>query len=211
MVDFVEAIKLPFTNIKDTVVGIILFAIPIINLLALGYVYETAKNTMKGKMQLAQWTNWSKLFVQGLLSVIISIIYAIPALIVAGVFIGLPLLQALPGLMTGDMTALTAQFSTMGIGIILTIILGLFMVLWSPIAVLHYINTGKFGSAFQLGTITKKVLTGTYIIAWIVSIVCFLVISAILAMIPFIGVFIGGYLATIIMVNMLAAAYKETK
>lgn len=211
MVDFVESIKLPITNIKDTVIGIILMAIPIISFLALGYIYETAKNTMKGKTQLAEWTNWSKLFIQGLLSVIISIIYAIPMLVVAGVFIGLPLLSALPALLTGDMTALTAQLSTLGIGIILTIILAIFTILWSPIAILHYINTGKFGAAFNLGTVTKKVLTGTYIISFIVGVVYLLIVSFILGLIPFVGTFIGSYLGMLSMTNILAAAYKETK
>jgi len=215
MVDFVESIKLPITNIKDTVIGIILMAIPIISFLAVGYIYETAKNTMKGKTQLAEWTNWSKLFIQGLLAIIIGIIYMLPALIVLVAFVGLPLLTALPGILAGDATAvttvLTAQLSTLGIGIILTIILAIFAVLWSPIAILHYINTGKFGAAFNLGTVTKKVLTGTYIISFIVGVVYLLIVSFILGLIPFVGTFIGSYLGTLSMTNILAAAYKETK
>ena len=49
MVDYVEAIKKPFSDLKTLAIGTILSAIPLVNLLASGFALKVAEDTIKGK------------------------------------------------------------------------------------------------------------------------------------------------------------------
>lgn len=220
MVDFVKAIKLPFTNLVTLVIGIVVSIIPIVNLLSLGFALKVGENATKGKVELAEWKDFVDLFVKGLLGVIITIIYLIPALVVMAATMGTIFLQlAMSGTgLINPMNLLTsANAGLMGVGLLVGGILALLAALYSPVALLHFVNTKKIGKAFALGEISKKVWTGAYIVSWIVAVIYMLIVFAILGAIftalfvPFIGTAIAMWVAMVTNYALFGQAYKEVK
>lgn len=55
MVDYIENIKKPFSDVKTLIIGIILSIIPIVNLLVSGYVLKVAEDSIKGKKGLREF------------------------------------------------------------------------------------------------------------------------------------------------------------
>ena len=203
MVDYGGALKKPFQDITKLIIGIVLSIIPILSFFATGYLVETAKKTLAKDNNLPEWTNWGGLFVSGLSVFVISIIYFIPAIIVA--FIGLaPVIGAVMGTITAAMAsgdvaaisstaimnaALPAIMSSMAsamvfflIAAILAFVAGFLL----PMAQVFYAKEG-FGGAFKVGSILKACLTGNYIVSWIIIIVIGMILSGILAILPIVG------------------------
>ena len=84
--DFETNFKKPFTDVKKLLIGILLSIVPVVNFLAVGYMLETARKSMKKDTSLPEWEGWGDLFVKGLLSIVIEAIYFIPAAIVGLIF-----------------------------------------------------------------------------------------------------------------------------
>ncbi len=184
MVDYFEAIKRPFQDIKKLIIGIVLSIIPIVNFVTLGYALKAGKAPTA---KLPEWKDWGDLFVKGLAAIVISFIYMIPALLVFAFSVGM----AITGeLVTGNYEALLASIGGLGIGFILLLI-GAYII---PAAQMTYVRRNKFGAAFELGKLSKQILTGKYLIAWLIAMVYAFVISAVI-----IGIFVfaGFYIPTI--------------
>ena len=122
MVNYGQALKRPFTNIGRLVILFILYLIPIVNFIAFGYFLECAKIAKEKK--LPELKNYGSLFVRGLLSLIIGLIYFLPALIImviTGVALGTTLLS-LSTMTGGILTTLIALITTSS-GFLIAIIL----------------------------------------------------------------------------------------
>ena len=63
-VDYGAAISRPFEDIKKLIIGCLLNIIPIVNFLAMGYVFDAAKMTLGKKKGLPEWDNWGDLFMK---------------------------------------------------------------------------------------------------------------------------------------------------
>lgn len=111
MVDYVEAIKRPFSDFKKLLLGIILttifyllislflifpfgdFTLKLFIFLFLfggifitsniinGFVYECGRLTLKGKKNITDWHRWNYLFIKGIWGTIIEFIYFLPVII----------------------------------------------------------------------------------------------------------------------------------
>ena len=214
--DFETAIKKPFTDLKKLVIGIVLMIIPIVNFMSYGYIFETAKLTIKGKKTLPEWDNFGDLFVRGLLGIIIGLIYAIPViilLIVMLVVAGGAFLASMTGTTVvnnalAPWTAMLAAFLPLAI---IFLILSIFIGYITPSAILHFIKNYKFKEAFKFGSVFKKAFTGKYFKAWIVGFVISVVLSFVLSFIPFIGSPIAGFISGIIMFTLLGEAFRQLK
>lgn len=205
--DFGGALKRPFSDIKKLVIGIILYWIPIISLFAVGYSLECARLTFKKKKTLPDWTGWGGLFVHGLLTAIISIIFMIPAIILFAIAVAMAGASLLSTLATGSITALTGLMTSAPM-FILSGLLFLLTAYVTPSAVLGYAKKFKFGDAFCFGTVFKKAFTGKYFVAWLVSTIVTIVLAAILGLIPIVGPAVAGFIGIVISMTLLAEAYK---
>src|SRR3989344_7690417 len=87
--NYLGAIKRPFADFNKLLIGVLFLLIPIVNIatgfFVRGYRLEAAKNYNK---KLPEWRDFGKLFVRGLLSWVISIIYLMPAFILLAISVG---------------------------------------------------------------------------------------------------------------------------
>ena len=210
MVDYVESVKRPFTDIGKLVLGIVISIIPIVNFMFSGYLLNVAKSAMKKDMDLPKWENWGTLFVEGLLAFVIGIIYMLPVVVILG---GLLLVGGLsvPGLITGGMLGMAGVMAGLGMYIVVLVIVGLVLGFLSTVALLTYAETRDFSSAFAFRDIIKKAFTGTYIVGFIITMVIVGVIAFIIGLIPFIGQFLSTFIVGTIAYTALAQAYREAK
>jgi len=148
-----------------------------------GYILEI----LRGAKPAPELQNWWKLFVDGILYLIISIIYAIPIIIVAIFTIGGSILlfsAGAPAMNVGGVGMLLVGFLII---FILAILIGLIAV----IGMVRFARTGTFGEAFNFSAILATIDSigwGSYILALIILYVVVGVVSFVLAVIPFLGV-----------------------
>ena len=217
MVNYGEAIKRPFKDIKKLSIGAVLYMVPLLSIItglfASGYSLTAARTAVRRNFNLPEWQDWGTLFVNGLLAAIIGLIWFIPALIVWAVVAGTSIAAALQG---GDVMA---ALGAMGIGVVIAGLLTLAIAYISPIAVLAYAETGKFSAGFNFGAILGKAFTGKWFVAWLVALIWSIVVGviggllsaalAITIVLPFV---ITGYISFITLVSsltILGEAYGE--
>lgn len=205
LVDFANAIKKPFTDVKTLVIGVIVGAIPILSLLTTGYGLRTAEKTLEGKKEAVDWfEDLGGLIIKTVMSIIISFIYLLPALIVF-VVAGLQVITSLFTAGAGgamDAKFLSTLLAALGpaigmflIGLLLLLIAAFLL----PSAYVNYVKNKGFGSAFSFGIVLKKAFSINYIVSWIVGIIWMFVLAVImmvLSIVPVIGTLIGAGLMT---------------
>ncbi len=205
MVDYKEAIKKPFTDIKKLVIGIALSILPIINFFAVGYSLEVARSTLNKKKTLPDWEKWRDLFVNGLLVVIISIVYFLPTLIAFmlslayGISAGLASEDILGGLFAAGPFMIIAG---------LLFLLAAYLL---PVSIINFVKQNSFKEAFAINLIFKKAFTVKYLGAWIISAIITLALGFVFGLIPIIGGAIGSFISGIIVMTIYAQVYSEIK
>ena len=236
MVNYEVAVKKPFTDLKKLSIGILLSIIPIVNLVVTGFAIESSGvGKTKPSKKMPEWKNWWYLFVKGLAAVVIKIIYMIPAFVVIVVAIGFAIGDIASALMGTVITPelmsqiRAGQAPTEQIGMIFRenwylilpaimkvapiflvgLLLALIASFLTPMAVLNYVKNRKFSAAFDLGTVTRKALTGKYLLVWIVVIVLTIILGAVLAFIPILGVAIALFLLSVIGYSLYGQVYRE--
>ena len=117
--------------------------------------------------------DWVKMFVDGILVLVIGIIYSIPVIVVAVALIG----GSVFALVNNPESA--AGMGGMIIGFIITIILALIVSLISNFAIIRFAREEKFGEAFNL----KEILAVISKVGWVMYFVAVLVFSIIAAVI----------------------------
>lgn len=219
--EFKEILKKPFTNAKNLLIGILLSIVPIINFFAIGYTLEcSGVGEQKASKKLPEWQDWGGYFAKGFLFFLISLIYSLPVIILNLIFFGNEILQFVNGSII-DIESLiiimTTELTKFVIAGILTLIFGLFIsyILYS--AILNYLKTKNFGSAFEFGKILERAFTKLYFIAWIKSLLVWIVIGVITAM--FSGVWIlsiiispaGAFIRDVITYTLMGDAYRKLR
>lgn len=236
MVDYIASFKKPFLDFKKLIIGILLSIIPIISFIAKGYYLESSGVT-KAKVplnELPRWTKFWSLFVKGLLSSIISIIYLIPSvlLIVIGVIImgaeqflttindivSNSLVESSPNsaqlfetLLKENLNVLTPFLVKLAPFLIIAVLLAILAAYLIPISILNYLSNNSFGKAFNFSIIFKKAFTSKYLGAWFLAIITSLIISSILNIIPLIGGSIAFFITGVISYSIFGQVYKEVK
>ncbi|MBW2995266.1 DUF4013 domain-containing protein [Candidatus Woesearchaeota archaeon] len=217
--NFADAIKRPFTDWKKLTIGAVMYMIPIVSIITSffgwGYALMCGKTAMKKTQKLPEWTNWGDLFVKGLVAAIISIIYFIPAAVVLGIVVGTTVITSL------TLQNLTAIFGSMGIGLFISILVGLLTIYILPVALLLYVSEGTFGAAFRFSDVLKKAFTTTYLLAWVLSLVAAFVVAilagmlvgvlAVTIVLPFVINGFASIITGIISMTLLGEALSQTK
>ncbi len=169
MVDYIKAFKRPFTNAWNLLIGCVFEIVPLVNFIVLGYQLECSKGTEA----LPEWKDLKELFIKGVLAFVILVLYMLPALLIfftlsAGLIVlfGLPALAALKH---GDLSVLTGSLALFILAeIVLAFILFLPSSFLTPVALIAYERTRRFGEAFNFKAIFKKAFTKEYFTAWLV-------------------------------------------
>ncbi|HDQ07566.1 MAG TPA: DUF4013 domain-containing protein [Methanoculleus sp.] len=146
--------------------------------------------------------DWVKTFVDGIIVIVIGLIYAIPVAIVAFVLMGASAfaIMANPESATG--------WGGIIVGILITIILALIVSLISNFAIIRFAREEKFGEAFNL----KEILAAISRVGWVMYFVALLVfgiitvvIATVLQLIPYIGMIL--YFIALPFISVWSARY----
>ena len=206
MVEFVQAIKKPFSDLKTLGIGAIIGAIPIVNMFISGYGAKTAEDVMGKKNKLRAWKleDAVEYIIKTIMMIVIQIIYMIVPMVIIAVGFGSALMAALPVIMSNpnDITAITnAILPSLMVGgpiIIIGAILLLIAAFLLPMAIMKWLKKGKLGAAFSLGSVIKNALTMDYVISlivlWVYAIILMIIagiINTVLAFIPVVGWILG--------------------
>lgn len=179
------------------VIATILLCLPL-----LGY----SLRVLRGEKPAPEVTDWGTLFVDGIKYVIVSLIWAIPAIIIFVVTIGAGVLALLndPAVMNsaGNLSSAVNPATVMGIiggmfvGLVIFLIVVIITWIFATIGIIRFARTGSMGEAFNFGEILatiRKIGWVSYIIALVILIivmVVFNIVSSLLGMIPYVGIII---------------------
>jgi hypothetical protein len=173
--DYGTLIGNSFTYVKEGVIDkvntwlLLIIATLILVIPLMGYIMGVYRGTTPAP----EVENWSKLIVDGICIIIVSIIYAIPAIILWFLIIGLAL-ASIQNTPTGMMSTM-AGAGLLGILIIVVIISAIL----SPVGIIRFARTAKFGEAFNFG----EIITTIKKIGWL-SYILALIIGSIVVLIP---------------------------
>ena len=185
-----ENLSESFEYTKEALIGkwkrwillVIIGIIPIVNFILYGYTIRV----LRGIKPAPELEDYVQLFIDGLLYIIISIIWMIPAIIVAVILVGGSIGLAV----ASDPAAMGAAIAGMGIGLLITFIVAILCGLFTTIGVVRFARMEKFGEAFAFGAIKDKIGEigwVNYIIALIVMSLLIGIIYMVLSIIPIIG------------------------
>lgn len=237
MVNYEIAVKKPFTDIGKLIIGIIISFIPIVNWIAKGFIIECSGfGKTKKSDKMPKWDNWVDLFIKGFASFAITLIYAIPAILVllsvaglaafslANTFVGTGISNELMSMATSGASQeaignLISENLYLALPTILAlapmIILGLLLLLvavyLAPVAIVNYLKNKKFGKAFDFGYVFKMAFTSKYFVAWIVSALITFVATVLLSLIPLVGSQIAMFVSGVISFTIYGDALREIK
>jgi len=190
--NIVNAIKRPFTDLKKAVIGIIFYALPILNILSLGYFLEV----LKTKKEMPAWTNFANLFINGVFTIIIEIIYFIPILILLIISLFVIGTNNLASAVTEAGTINVDQLGSLLLGIwpllLITFLVLIFIAYILPSALVNYARNYKFKESLQFKQVIKNAFKKKYFLAllWggIVNIVLILIVQLIIYALSLTGI-----------------------
>ena len=237
MINYEDSVKKPFTDIAKLVIGIIISFIPLVNWVAKGFIIESSgMGKTKPSRKMPEWKDWVSLFFKGFAAYAIAFIYAIPAILIFLVAVGIAAVSLAPtigtmvqggllsSIISGDVSAgFVRQLISENIYTILptliavapVLLLGAVLLLLAaylaPVAVLNYLKTKSFIKAFDLDFVFKKAFTTKYLGVWIVAGIITMIATAILSLIPVIGVQIAFFVTGVISYSLYGNALREIK
>jgi hypothetical protein len=205
--DFKNAIKRPFTDIKKLIIGIILYALPILNIISSGYLLEILKTPYK---KLPEWKGFGQLFINGLIILIVEIIYFIP-LIILGI-IGLALIgtERLTSFIVDNQFVLNsdqalALLISLWPLVLISILVLIFLAYLIPSAIISYSRNYKFKDAFKFKEIIKKAFTSKYLLAIILGLITNLILVWVVQLILYLFSYTGSNLLILILEPILGS------
>ena len=192
--DYGSMVGESFEYAKEAVVGkwnkwlMLIIATILLGLPLMGY----SMKILRGEKPAPEVEDWGTLFIDGIKYLIVSLIYAIPLIIVWVLVLG----ASAVAIMSGDSTAMMGAFAAMGIGLLIMLVLGIIIAVFEVIGIVRFARTGSIGEAFNFSAILatiERIGWVPYLIALVVLIVVgiiFAIIVAIIQVIPILGMII---------------------
>lgn len=211
--EFNEIVKYPMESddwIKTNLIGgvLIFFGFLLIPLFFVyGYIIETIGGWLADDSAPPVFDDWGELLGSGVQAWLISIVYLLVPLIVAGVTIG----GSITAMATGSEIGAAAGTGSLFVGLTVSAILSLAFGYLSVVALVNFAREGRFGAAFDFGVIKTVALDQDYAIAWLVSVGVFALVG-IVGMVPFLGWIItpfATFYAAIIAANLWASGFTQ--
>ena len=183
-----------FAYAKDAVVGkwmqwLLLFIATILLCIPLmGYTVRV----LRSENPAPEVTGWAELIVDGIKYLVISLIYALPSLIILFVTLG----SAILALASGNSAEFIAAIGGMLLGFLIFLVVAFICGLFGTIGLIRFARTGSMGEAFNFVEIREtigKIGWVPYIVALVIMVVIQVIISVILSvitMVPILGLLI---------------------
>jgi hypothetical protein len=192
--DYGNMVGESFEYAKEAVVGkwnkwlLLIIATLLLGIPLTGY----AMKVLRGAKPAPEVEDWGKLFIDGIKYIIVSLIYAIPLIILWIIVMG----AAWFSFISGDYTAMAAVIPTAIFGLVIMAILAVIIAVFEVIGIVRFARTDSIGEAFNFSAILATIgRLGwvEYIIALVVLVVVaviFSIIVAIIQIIPILGMIV---------------------
>ncbi len=197
--DYGTLIGNSFAYVKEGVIDkvnkwlLLIIATLILFIPLMGYILSIYRGTNPAP----EVENWSKLIVDGILLLIVGIIYAIPVIILEFLTIGM----AIATMKSNPASMMTATAGAGILGILLVIVAILIWII-SPIGIIRFARTAQFGEAFNFSEILatiKKIGWLSYILALIIvaivvgvpTLILWAICTALIIALPILGLVIA--------------------
>lgn len=208
-----EAVRYPTRSdswIKTVLIGGILIFLGFLLVplfLVYGYIVRSIGAVLADDPSPPEFDEWGELFVDGALAWIISIVYLLVPLLVAGFTVG----GSIAAVATGSEIGAAAGAGGLLVGLTISTILSLAFGYLAVVAIVNFAREGQFGAAFDLDVIKTVALDRDYAIAWLVSVGVFL-IAGVVSSIPFVGWIITPFVsfyAAIVAADLWAGGFTR--
>jgi hypothetical protein len=218
--DIMEEIKFPSKDsewVQKVLIGGIVAIIPIVNLIAGGYLLKVMKGAMDGKPGMPKWDDWGNLFMNGLMAAIIVLIYMIiPILILlvsAGSIMSTVISKSAAISEDPDMlfTAIAGALGGFLIAALLALIFGFLL----PMALSMYVRENNFGAALRFNEVISRIgsVFGDYLTVFVIVIALSFVLG-VLSGIPLLGFLVmifGNFYTGAVTYNMFGEVCARSK
>ena len=202
--DFEKILGDSFAYTKEAIAGkwmqwlLLVIATILLCLPLFGYILKI----FRGEKPAPEVADWGTLFVDGIKYAIVTLVWAIPLVILFFVLIGAAFLpfSSITSVSESDSQASSGNpafiLGALGVYLVVVIIVGLLTVFFSTIGIIRFARTGSMGEAFNFREISAtigKIGWGIYIISLVVLFVALIVVEiviTILGMIPVLGIII---------------------
>lgn len=199
--------------IKKIVIGGLLFFIPVVNFMVLGYMLEVLKRTADGMdIPLPEWEDLGGKFIKGLIFFVIGFIYQIPMMPLLCLSFGLMGVYVLGVGGVGDNEVLmnmARMFRACSNCVYLTYAIAVLFV--APAAIIRYAVTRDFMSAFQFGKIFTFIRDNiaNYVVALALALaaVCISYLGVIAC---FVGLLFTLFWYYLVMAHLLGQVQRES-
>jgi hypothetical protein len=207
--DYGSMVGESFEYAKEAVVGkwnkwlMLIIATILLGIPLMGY----AMKVLRGEKPAPEVNDWGTLFIDGIKYLIVSLIYALPIIIVWVLVMG----ASAAAIMSGNYSAMMAAFGAVALGVLVMFILAVIISVFEVIGIVRFARTGSIGEAFNISAILatiNKIGWVPYIIALIVLIIVAIIIAiiaGILMMIPYLGIII--YICLIAPIALIYTRY----
>lgn len=193
--------------VKKVLIGGVVNIIPIVNFAATGYWLTQTKNTYEGReLPLPEWSDFGGYFMKGLMAVIATFVYSLPAILIYCCAFIVPSLMAGAGSSTGDQSgASTGPLATVATlllfcGVCVLLLYLLVLLVFVPALLTRYAMSGEFGAFFQFGPAWQmiKANLGSYIMTLLVFVIASLLASIVGSIACGVGAFFTGFWASLV-------------
>jgi hypothetical protein len=194
LMDYGSMLGDSFAYAKDAVVGkwkqwLFLFVATLLLCIPLfGYIL----NVLRGKKPAPEVTGWGTLFIDGIKYILVTVIYALPALIIFFATLGSVVVEILAGNPAGVLPVLGGLM----FGLVIFLVIAFICSLFGTIGVIRFARTGSMGEAFNFSAISEtigRIGWINYIIALAIMTIIQFAISLLLSFltgIPYAGILI---------------------
>lgn len=158
--------------------------------LVYGYLVRVIRTVTADEAEPPSFDDWGSMLVEGLQAWIIGLIYLLIPLIVGAVTIG----GSIAAMATGSDVGAAAGIGGSLVGLAVTVLLTIVFGYVSAAAVVNFAREERFGAGFEVDTLKQVVLTDDFVVAWLLTIVLFIVASVV-NVIPLIGWVLAPFVA----------------
>ncbi|WP_251342829.1 DUF4013 domain-containing protein [Haloplanus halophilus] len=197
-VDLERLVRYPATGddwAKTLLVGGLLTALSVLIVpafLLYGYLLRVLRDGMAEGREPPVFDDWWTLLRDGVVAVLIVLVYQFVPLLVAALTVGGSVLALLTGSEVGVGVGLFGLLAGLALSAALALVFGYV----TPIGVANYTREGTAGAAFDTGVLRDVALDGAYAVAWLYGVALLLaasVVAGLLGFVPVVGVFVGFY------------------
>jgi len=179
-----------------------------------GYLLRVIKRSLEDDPQPPSFGDWGTLVIDGVKVAVIAIVYSIIPGIVFAVTVGGSIAAMATGTRGGAAAEADGQPGGSG-GFLLSVVFSLVFGYVAVAALINFAAENRLGAAFVFGTLSTIVLSREYAVAWLFSIIVFLVaaiVAGVLNIVPFLGAIAGAFIffyAQMVAANLWAGGYSD--